>query len=149
MRDAHDHRGALGVIDLTPENWPADSVAYRWKESGLSSARLAADIGVNAKTLAWWREELARASAGPKRALVKDRTARPVTLAPLKFIEMTARSDGGAVEVVLPSGVAVRVRPGFDTATLVRVLDVVESRQRFADVFARCARTRRGPSFRP
>jgi len=111
----------------TREEWAAR--VAQWKESGLSLARFAAGIGVNPKTLAWWRGELVRAASAPKRALVKD-TARPVAVAPLHFIEMTTRSEGGAVEVVLPSGVAVRVRPGFDTSTFVRVLDVVESRQR-------------------
>jgi hypothetical protein len=90
-------------------------------------ARFAAHIGVNAKTLAWWRAELASPS---RSAAAKHQPARPISIAPLNFIEMTTRSEGIPVEVVLPSGIAIRVRSGFDLATLSRVLDVMESRHR-------------------
>jgi transposase-like protein len=109
----------------TREEWAAR--VAQLKESGLSVARFAADIGVNAKTLAWWRAELASPSAP---AAAKPHAPRPIAIAPLKFVEMTTRSDGAPVEVVLPSGIAIRVRSGFDLATLARVLDVVESRHR-------------------
>lgn len=109
----------------TREEWAAR--VAQWKVSGLSVARFAADIGVNAKTLAWWRAEL----ASPSRPTAAERQpARPIAIAPLNFVEMTTRSDGTPVEVVLPSGISIRVRSGFDLATLARVLDVVESRHR-------------------
>lgn len=109
----------------TREEWAAR--VAQLKESGLSMARFAAEIGVNAKTLAWWRSELASSS---RSAATKPQPSRPIAIAPLNFVEMTTRSEGGPVEVVLPSGIAIRVRAGFDHATLVRVLDVVESRHR-------------------
>jgi transposase-like protein len=111
----------------TRDEWTAR--VAQLKESGLSVARFAAQIGVNAKTLAWWRAELAR-SGQQSRAVRASGSSRQVTIAPLNFIEMTARADLGPVELVLPSGVFVRVRAGFDSATLARVLDVMESRQR-------------------
>jgi transposase-like protein len=115
------------VERATRDEWAAR--VARLKESGLSVAKFAAQIGVNAKTLAWWRAALARAEQ-KSRMVAASRRSRQVTIAPLNFIEMTARTEAGPVEVVLPSGVFVRVRAGFDAATFARVLDVMESRQR-------------------
>jgi hypothetical protein len=42
---------------------------------------------------------------------------------------MTAAVDVDRLEVVLPSGVRIRVRPGFDADTLGRLLDVLEARR--------------------
>jgi hypothetical protein len=44
-------------------------------------------------------------------------------------VEMTGPVQGTAVEVVLPSGVRIQVRPGFDSGTLGRLLDVLEGRR--------------------
>ncbi len=112
----------------TREEWTVR--VAQLKQSGLSLARFAAQIGVNAKTLSWWRTQLAAASTSPKRVRVRNRQERSAALAPLNFIEMTTSIDSGPVEVVLPSGISVRVRPGFDSSTLVRVLDVLDSRRR-------------------
>jgi hypothetical protein len=46
----------------------------------------------------------------------------------LTFVEMTAPIATEALEVVLPTTVRIRVRPGFDDATLGRLLDVLERR---------------------
>ncbi len=48
---------------------------------------------------------------------------------PLTFVEMTAPVVSDALEVILPTSVRVCVRPGFDDATLARLLDVLERRR--------------------
>jgi hypothetical protein len=45
------------------------------------------------------------------------------------FVELSAVLDAEQLEVVLPSSVRVRVRPGFDSPTLAQLLDVLEARQ--------------------
>jgi hypothetical protein len=53
----------------------------------------------------------------------------PTQISPLTFVEMAAVIDAQPLEVVLPSSVRIRVRPGFDSPTLGRLLDVLESRR--------------------
>jgi|SRR5579883_212967 hypothetical protein len=108
----------------------------RLKESGLTARQFAAKTGLNAQSLRWWRWQLSSKSTSPPsttRALVR----RPATtvakspprISPLTFVEMTAAVDVDRLEVVLPSGVRIRVRPGFDADTLGRLLDVLEARR--------------------
>src|SRR5450755_3384816 len=104
----------------TREEW-ATRVA-KWKESGLPAPAFAAQIGVKAKTLTWWRANLKRLaiSSPSKRALVRPRDARHSSppVKSLEFVEMTAAIESEPLEVVLPTSVRVRVRPGFDDLTL-------------------------------
>ena len=118
----------------TREEWAAR--VTRWKDSGLTAAQFASEIGVKAGTLKWWSWQLhaKTASSAPKRALAK-RSAEPLakaataTITPLTFVEMTAAIETDRLEVVLPSSVRIRVRPGFDSGTLGRLLDVLEPRR--------------------
>ena len=116
------------------EEW-ATRVA-RWKESGLAATAFAAEIGVNAKTLTWWRTQFARTTSpdAPKRALARRRDEAvgkaATTGASLNFVELAASAESEPLEVVLPTSVRVCVRPGFDTTTLLRLLDVLDSRRR-------------------
>ena len=117
----------------TRETWTAR--VERWKDSGLSAAEFAEEIGVNPYTLKWWKWHLG-ATTSPttsRRALVRRSSAsmakaKPV-ISPLTFVEMTAAIASEPLEVVLPSTVRVRVPRGFDTTTLVRLLDVLEARR--------------------
>ena len=118
----------------TREEW-ATRVA-RWKDSGLTATEFASEVGVSAHSLSWWKWRLtspARAER-PKRALAR-RAPQPMggptatAISPLTFVEMTAAPETDRLEVVLPSSVRIRVRPGFDGATLGRLLDVLEARR--------------------
>ena len=92
-----------------------------WARSGLTAKGYAAKIGVNANTLAHWKWQLgveARASA---------------QASPPAFVEVVASTIGQAqghapIELVHASGLRIRVPPDFDSATLRRVLDVIEGR---------------------
>jgi hypothetical protein len=109
----------------------------RWKDSGLSAAEFGAEVGINARSLSWWRWHLAkgetvaadtrrrrRRSPNPSAAIAKSGTNTPMT-----FIEMTAPLPSAALEVVLPTTVRICVRPGFDDTTLGRLLDILEQRR--------------------
>jgi hypothetical protein len=99
----------------------------RWKDSGLSAAEFATEIGVSAKALSWWKWQLGR---GEKRKPAQRRPkTRKLGLSPMTFVEMSAPAQAGALEIVLPSGVRVRVSTPVDSDALGRVLDVLEKRR--------------------
>jgi len=120
---------------LVREQWAKR--VERWKESGLTAKEFAAELGINARSLSWWRWQLSKGDAGvPKRrrsrlagVSSKAIAASTTPLSPVTFVEMTAPLIADALEVILPSTVRVCVRPGFDDATLGRLLDVLERRR--------------------
>lgn len=100
----------------------------RWKDSGLTGKEFAAELGVNAHSLAWWKWRLssaAAAKASPRRARSTRRAPPPLT-----FVEMTkAAIAPEALEIVLPSSVRVRVPAAFDARALGRLLEVLDARR--------------------
>ena len=105
----------------------------RLADSGLTLKEFAAEIGVNANTLAGWRWRL---QSEAKRAAVGARASSP------PFLEIVAasreetppeRSPKTCVaaepfEVVLRGGQRVRVPVQFDPAALRRLVDALEAR---------------------
>jgi len=96
-----------------------------WKSSGLTAKEYAAKAGVDPGTLAHWKwqfgvEARARGAPAPSPA----------------FVEVVAASAGWSspagssepIEVLLVSGVRIRLPPDFEAAALRRVLDAVEGR---------------------
>lgn len=81
-------------------------------QSGLSPARFAAQEGIEAQRLYWWSRRL---------GAVKHR-AEFVELVPARV-----GSERRRFEVVLRSGVVVRVGEDFDPAALVRLITTLES----------------------
>jgi hypothetical protein len=118
----------------------------RWKESGLTAAEYAAEIGANANTLVFWKWKLgseARRDAAKKPAVALARRrpkltsieslapARPAPSVALSFIEFpreVVAAGADPFEVVLLNGLRVRVPPAFKSGALGRLLDVVERR---------------------
>ena len=97
------------------EVW-AEHVA-RWRVSGLTAAEFARRHRLAEASLKWWKWKLG--SKRPK--------AAPVS--PLTFVEMTAPTRRESLELVLASGVEIRVPADFDEAALVRLLDVLDRRR--------------------
>jgi hypothetical protein len=112
----------------TREEWAARIA--RWKDSGLTAAEFASEIGVRARTLSWWKWRLSsKTQESPKGARrVAGSLGKATRISPLTFVEMTA-IDTDRLEVVLASSVRIRVRPGFDSTTLGRLLEVLEPKR--------------------
>jgi len=114
----------------THETWAKRVEAL--KASGLSVARFAAEAKINPRSLAWWRWHLRTGRKTPKRDERRSRgrrsAAMATTISPLTFIEMRSAEVTDGLEVVLRSGVRIKVRPGFDSPTLALLLDVLEQR---------------------
>lgn len=106
----------------------------RWRDSGLTLKEFAAEIGVNANTLAGWRWRLssreAVAPGAERRAPAFLEIVAPVE-------EREVEEEGGAtvaaargvdpLEIVLRSGHRVRVPAAFDEVALRRVVAVLEA----------------------
>jgi len=106
----------------TREKWTQR--VEEWKRSGLSVGKYAAKRGINPKSLAWWRWQL---ESKPERR----KGGRPpaTSISPLTFVEVKAPETTTGLEVVLGSGVCVRVPLDFDSVVLGRLLDVLERRK--------------------
>jgi hypothetical protein len=89
----------------------------------LSAAEFALEIGVNARTLTYWKWKLGKAEA-------RRGAARP------EFVEVVTPATLGtsgevsldALEVVLGGGVVIRVPARFDADALRRVVAALEAR---------------------
>lgn len=109
----------------------------RWKDSGLSAKEYAAELGVKPTTLSYWSWKL-RSETAPVGARGQGRPTRRgarggsvvAGSAATRFVELgTPQSVVAppALDLVLRSGVVVRVTAGFDEATLTRVVRAVEA----------------------
>jgi hypothetical protein len=89
----------------------------RWRTSGLSAGEFAAEIGVNARTLTYWKWKLGRSEPPAE----SSRRA--------EFVEVVAPGREAAVceqiEVALESGVVIRVPARFDAEALRRIVAVL------------------------
>jgi hypothetical protein len=121
------------MVQETRETW--SKRVERWKESGLSSKEFSSELGINPHSLSWWKWRLEAEARGkifappPRRAKSRatEKKSAPDTVT---FVEVSAPSAGEALEVALSSTTFfVRVRAGFDDATLGRVLDLLERRR--------------------
>lgn len=100
----------------------------RWGKSGLTAREFAAQLGVNASTLAFWKYKLGKEQRGGR--------APRSALLPVQFVEVTGAVPGGhsgaatdeRLEVVCTGGRVVRVPRSFDAETLRRLVTVLESR---------------------
>ncbi len=90
-----------------------------WKRSGQTAAAFAAAHGFSARSLLWWSSTLRRD--------VPD--GKPVAFAPLVAVASPSRAAAPpAFELVLRSGLVVRVPEGFDPRRLQALLDALEER---------------------
>src|SRR5215469_1203438 len=95
----------------------------RWGDSGLTAKEYAAEHGINAHSLSWWKWRLSTGEKSQGRG--RTRASRALSSpAPLTFVEMTTGVAREALEIVLPSSIRIVVPAGFDGPALVRLLDV-------------------------
>ena len=100
----------------------------RWKDSGLTAAEFAAETGINAHSLSWWKWRLGLKT--PPSSTTSRRRSRRAPLAPsvqpLQFVELAAPPGSNVLELVLARDRTIRVPLGFDGPTLERLLGVLE-----------------------
>jgi hypothetical protein len=111
--------------DTTRDKWAKR--VDGWRRSKLSVETYAARVGVNPKSLAWWKWQLESKPAKPA-AAARRRAPEPTALSPLTFVEVTPTSSTDGLEIVLTTGTRIRVPADFDATVLVRLLDVLERR---------------------
>ena len=113
----------------------------RWRDSGLTCAEFAAEVGVNPRTLTYWRWVLGKEARGEKRAwpsrkqegrarhaTANTAPATPAPKPPPKFVELRTVPTDGRFELELGSGRRLRVPASFDATELGRLLDALEAR---------------------
>jgi transposase-like protein len=105
----------------------------RWRDSGLTTAEFASELGVNPRTLTYWKWLLGKEGRGEKRVWPKRRleapSRPPQIAAPTPgLIEIEVGSIDMRFELELRGGQRLRVPPGFDPVVLSRLLDVLEAR---------------------
>lgn len=114
------------------EEWA--SVLRQWERSGAKLPEFAARVGVPLATLMWWRWRLSKAQRSRSKG---KRAARLVSkkktgLVPVRVVQLVpaagVASAESAIEIVT-AGAAVRVRSGFDSDALERVLVVLDRRE--------------------
>lgn len=93
----------------------------RWRDSGMSAEQFAAELGINAGTLKFWKYKLSL-PAGEKR--LRKETRKPLPLVELRTVPVV---QAAAFDLEVRGGRRVHVPAGFDADALKRLLAVLES----------------------
>lgn len=110
----------------------------RWRDSGLTCAEFAAEIGVNPRTLTYWKWALGKGARGEKRKIRVSGTPRPHAVRVAtgavaaqavlpEFVEVHATSRDARFELELGAGRRLRVPANFDASELRRLIAAVEA----------------------
>lgn len=95
-----------------------------WRTSGQRLSTWAREQGISRDALEYWKQQFSdKASVS-----VRERSNGPLTLIPVQPTTMALSSS--PIEIMLDTrpGLRLSLSPGFDAATLARVLDVLEAR---------------------
>lgn len=101
----------------TPEQW-ADLVK-EWEASGQSQRGFCAERGIGQSTLRYWRRRLQGET--PSDARIAE-----ARLVPVRVCAQEPSQGGSGLRLVLGNGLGIEVAPGFDAATLQRVLATLQ-----------------------
>lgn len=118
----------------TRERWAAR--VARWQASGLTAKAFAAQEGINAGTLSFWKWRLAKEAppATPAQPARRKPKASRASAETVRFVEVLPappqreEAADAPFEVVVAGGRCIRVPACFDEAALARLLAVVEVR---------------------
>ena len=101
----------------------------RWADSGLTSKEFAAELGINPRSLVFWKWQLKRDGQGSSTLREQPRKMpqrRRVTKVPL--VELRPAISETRIELELGAGRRLRIPVGFDVDSLRQLLSVLETR---------------------
>jgi transposase len=106
-------------------------VLKRWRKSGLSMAAFCKGDDLKDSTLNWWARQLRvrdcdRVRAKRAAAKPKAQGAARSAFVPVRVIQVASTEGAATLEVVTRSGHVIRLKPGFDPATLRRAVAALE-----------------------
>lgn len=107
-------------------------VLARWVRSGLTQRAFAKREGIAASTMAWWGHVFRQAGKRTKRASQRPRRrGRGRSVTPPAFVEVkmgsAAPTPAAPLEVVVRTGVVIRVPAAFDAPSLRAVVAALDS----------------------
>ncbi len=108
----------------------------RWHDSGLRCAEFAAELGINPRTLTYWKWVLGKEARGEKRTWPKrvspsspaEKRTKPIAAGASGLIEIQVAASDTRIELELRGGRRVRIPAGFDPRGLRELLDLLEAR---------------------
>lgn len=105
----------------------------RWRRSGLSVREFCRRESVSEALFYAWRRELARREAiesplARQPAPPRQAAFKPAAFVPVEVVGPQPMGPAAAIEILLPRGRRLRVRPGFDRDTLEAALEILERR---------------------
>ena len=100
------------------------------QRSGLSVREFCHRQGLKDWAFRWWRQELARRDQASSVATSGERAEAAPVFLPVQVVDLETVSPPPAppIEIVLPTGLIVRVPSGFDPRSLGHVLAALEGR---------------------
>ena len=95
----------------------------RWKDSGLTAQQYAAELGIKASTLQFWKYKLG--GAAPEQRRKPARSRDDGANLPLVELQPVVMASVQMFELELVGGRRLRVPAGFDAPSLERLLEVL------------------------
>jgi transposase len=96
----------------------------RWRDSGLTAKEFAAELGINPRSLVFWKWQLGKwGSAGGQTLGTKRRARQPKGL---PMVELVTPAEALRFELELPGGRRLTIPSAFDADALCRLLAVLE-----------------------
>ena len=101
-----------------------------WRDSGLTTAEFAGELGINPRSLTFWAWTLKREAGGEKRVLPKKSRKQAVspkaTASITPFVEIKSHTPGAQFELEV-RGRRLRIPDGFDAQQLRSLLAILET----------------------
>jgi hypothetical protein len=102
----------------------------RWADSGLTAKEFAAELGINSRSLVFWKWQLKRDAQGA--AVIEREPTRKMSrrgsVAKLPLVELRPSLSETRIELELGAGRRLKIPAGFDVESLRRLLSVLETR---------------------
>jgi hypothetical protein len=96
------------------------TMVRQWRQSGRTARDFCAEHNLSEASFYAWRRTIAERDQEPTSAV------SPALFVPVRLTAPTAPDQSATLEVVLGAGRVLRVPPGFDAATLRRLLGILQ-----------------------